>query len=180
MIRPTWGQYFMVLAKMVSLRSTCNSRPTGAVVVKDKQVLSTGYNGAMSGVSHCSDMGPGYCHRRVFEAPESDKYNFCKSIHAEANAIARAARLGISLEGGICYCTLAPCYVCLKLLAGAGIVGVYYEFDYESQDTKRDQHWRDAVAESPIEFIDQLKVSNKTMALVLKTLQYPTSQRRIT
>ena len=112
-------------------------------------------------------------------APEGDKYNYCSSVHGEANAVARAAKLGISLEGGVCYCTLAPCYVCLKLLAGAGIKGVYYELDYESNDRNRDSFWADAVKESPIEFIDQLVVSDEMVGMVKMALEFPTSKRRL-
>ena len=131
----------MVIAKIVSTRSTCNSRPTGAVVVRDKHILTTGYNGSMPGAPHCSDEPPvdgrPFCYRRHMHIGEYDKYNYCRSSHAEANAIAQAARFGISLEGATLYATLAPCYVCLKLIAGARIRAVFYEYAYESSDPEK-------------------------------------------
>ena len=115
----------MLIAKLVSTRSTCNSRPTGAVLVKDKQILATGYNGSMPGAPHCSDQvmpdGSPYCHRRALNIADVDKYNYCRASHAEANAIAQAARYGVAIKGATLYVTLQPCFVCLKLLATAQI-----------------------------------------------------------
>ncbi len=182
-MRPNWNEYFMAIAKIVSTRSTCNSRPTGAVIVRDKQILSTGYNGSMPGAPHCTDEnfddGKPFCFRRSIEAPEDDKYNYCRASHAEANAVARAARLGISLDGATCFVTLAPCYVCLKLLAGAGIRHIYYELGYESVDEARDEHWRKVIDESPIETFEQLKVSERMARKIASSLTYPTSGRRL-
>lgn len=179
MTRPSWNEYFMTIAKVVSTRSTCNSRPTGAVIVRDKQILSTGYNGSAPGVTHCSDSGPDYCYRRQTGVGDEDKYNYCKSIHGEMNAVVRAAKLGISLEGADCFCTLAPCYVCLKSLAGAGIKRVVYEYDYESQNKDRDLYWKNSVKESSIEIVEQLIVSQEAIEMVLKALIIPTSKRRL-
>jgi len=182
-MRPGWNEYFMIVAKIISTRSTCNSRPVGAVIVRDKQILSTGYNGSMPGAPHCSDEstedGKPFCFRRSMKAPESDKYNFCRSSHAEANAISRAARFGISLDNSTLFVTLAPCYVCLKQLANAGVKRIYYEYDYESTNKKRDEHWRMAINESPIESIKKLRVADKNIMRIMKSLQYPTSKRRI-
>jgi len=177
--RPDWHEYFMLIAKMVALRSGCNSRPTGAVIVKDKRILATGYNGPMPGAWHCTDKGRGYCFRREKGIPDIDKYNFCRSTHAEANAIAQAAKFGISVEGASLYCTLAPCYVCLKLLASAGIKEVYYEYDYESRDFERDEFWKTAIKEAKIEVFKQIKVSEETLKALEEILPYPTSKRRL-
>ncbi len=179
MSRPPWPEYFMLLAKMVALRSGCNSRPSGAVIVKDKRILATGYNGPMPGAWHCTDRGPGYCFRREKGIPDIDKYNFCRATHAEANAIAQAARFGISVEGAELYCTLAPCYVCLKLIASAGIRAVYYEYDYESRDFERDRFWREAIAEAGLEEFRQITVSEETLRSLSEILPYPTSKRRL-
>ncbi|MEZ0344537.1 MAG: deaminase [Caldimicrobium sp.] len=179
MLRPSWHEYFMVIAKLVAVRSGCNSRPTGAVVVKDKRILATGYNGPMPGAWHCTDIGPGYCFRREKGIPDIDKYNYCRASHAEANAIAQAARFGISLEGASLYCTLAPCYVCLKLIASAGIKEVYYEYDYESRDFERDAFWKEAIKEAGLKVFKQITVSPETMKAVLEILEYPTSKRRL-
>jgi len=182
-MRPNWNEYFLVIAKIVSTRSTCNSRPTGAVIVKDKQILSTGYNGSMPGASHCSDDitkdGTPFCYRRFIDAPEDDKYNYCRSSHAEANAISRAARLGIALDGSTLFVTLAPCYVCLKQLANAGVKHIYYEHFYESTNKERDWHWQKIVEESPIETFEKLRVSDNTIKQIFNSLRYPTSERRL-
>nr|WP_269451057.1 dCMP deaminase family protein [Thermodesulfatator autotrophicus] len=179
MIRAPWHEYFMLLAKIVALRSGCNSRPSGAVIVKDKRILATGYNGPMPGAWHCTDRGPGYCFRREKGIPDIDKYNFCRATHAEANAIAQAARFGISVEGASLYCTLAPCYVCLKLIASAGIKEVYYEHDYGSRDFERDQFWKEAIKEAGLKKFEQVIVSEEVLTQLQEILPYPTSKRRL-
>lgn len=142
-MRIEWEDYFMMMAKVAASRSGCNSRPTGAVIVKDKRVISTGYNGTLPGQEQCTDKWSDFCYRRSVKAPEEDKYNVCPSIHAEANAINQAAKYGIQIEGSDIYCTLAPCYVCLKNIASVGIKKVFYELEYESNDKERDKLWRD-------------------------------------
>jgi dCMP deaminase len=180
--RPSWHEYFMLIAKIVSSRSTCNSRPTGAVIVKDNHILATGYNGAMPGAPHCIDQvspdGDLYCYRRARGIPDVDKYNFCKATHAEANAIAQAARLGIGIEGATLYSTLAPCFVCLKLIATARIRGVYYEHIYESITPERDLFWQDAVRESGLEIYKQLIISPEAYDYILADIKGITSRRR--
>jgi len=182
-MRPNWNEYFMTIAKLISTRSTCNSRPTGAVVVRDKQILSTGYNGSMPGAPHCSDQsdidGKPFCFRRSIMAPEEDKYNYCRSSHAEANAIAQAARMGISLEGSTLYVTLAPCYVCLKLLATSRVKHIYYESGYESTNPKRDNFWRNAIKEAGIETFEQIRLSEETIVQTSNALKHITSARRL-
>lgn len=149
----------MLIAKLAASRSTCNSRPQGAVIVKEKQVLATGYNGACAGQEHCLDKelkclecgGTGevdyqypvpcptckghgkmpYCHRRAAGVDNKDKWFTCVSSHAEANAVAMAARRGIAIEGSSLYCTTSPCYICAKLIHTAGIIHVYYELEYD-------------------------------------------------
>jgi dCMP deaminase len=173
--RPEWDEYFMLLAKLAAIRSTCLSRPAGAVIVRDQQVLATGYNGSMPGVAHCTD--DGVCFRRSFRAGEGDKYDVCRAIHAEANAIAQAARRGVSIEGAIVYTTLAPCFVCTKLMASARIVRVVYEHEYESPDRARDVLWREAVEEAGIEY-EQLTLTHETIARACRLLSTTTSVRR--
>lgn len=182
-MRPDWNEYFMSIAKIISTRSTCNSRPTGAVIVREKQILATGYNGSMPGAPHCTDQvdeaGKPFCFRRFAKVPEHDKYNYCRSSHAEANAIAQAARLGISLEGSTLYVTLAPCYVCLKLLATARVKHIYYEYEYESVDRDRDEFWKNAIKESRVETFRRLQISHETIRTIEKAMEYPTSARRL-
>ena len=173
----------MLIAKLVSTRSTCNSRPTGAVLVKDKQILATGYNGSMPGAPHCLGQympdGSPYCHRRALRIADVDKYNFCRASHAEANAIAQAARHGVPIKGATLYVTLEPCYVCVKLLATAQIEAVFFELPYESRDDLRDAHWKEAVAEAGFKEYQQLTVSEEALANILPGLTGVTSSRRL-
>jgi dCMP deaminase len=174
--RPSWHEYFMTIAKIISSRSTCLSRPTGAIIVKDRHILATGYNGAMPGTAHCIDEGE--CFRRRNNIPDIDKYNFCRATHAEANALAQAARYGTSVEGATLYTTLAPCYVCLKLLATSCIREIYYEYDYESITPERDKLWQQAVKEAGIKST-RLTVSASAMEKIQQHLACPTSVRRL-
>lgn len=174
----------MLIAKLVSTRSTCNSRPTGAVLVKDRQILATGYNGSMPGAPHCTDQtmpdGSPYCHRRALQVPDADKYNFCRASHAEANAIAQAARHGVAIKGATLYVTLEPCYVCIKLLATAQIDKVFFELGYDSKDAVRDRYWRqEAVREAGFSVYQSLTVSTLTLEHVVPALTAPTSRRRL-
>jgi dCMP deaminase len=182
-MRPSWNEYFMLIAKLVSTRSTCNSRPTGAVLVKDKQILATGYNGSMPGAPHCLGQlmpdGSPYCQRRALDIADVDKYNFCRASHAEANAIAQAARHGVPIKGATLYVTLEPCYVCVKLLATAQIEAVFFELPYESRDELRDTYWKEAVAEAGFREYRQLTVSAKAMEAILPSLTEVTSTRRL-
>ena len=175
-MRPEWNEYFMIIAKIISSRSTCLSRPIGAVIVKNKHILSTGYNGSMPGISHCSDEG--VCFRRKISVRDEAKYNFCRATHAEANAISQAARYGISVEGASLYITLAPCYTCLKLLATANIKTIYYEQHYESVDKDRDLFWEKSIKEVGIE-IKHLSIAESTIETVLNHMKSPTSVRRL-
>lgn len=168
--------YYMGLAKMASLRSTCMSRPVGAIAVKDDSVITTGYNGSMRGASHCIDDG---CYRRIANIPDAEKANYCRAIHAEANMVAQAARKGLVLDGATVYVTLSPCYNCLKLMANAGIVAVYYEYEYGSKDTARDDHWAEVVKESPIKIFTQLSMSDQTIERIKQSINYPTSRRKL-
>lgn len=108
--RATWDEYFMGIARQVSTRSTCDRKHVGAVIVRNKLILATGYNGSISGLDHCDEVGhlmeDGHCVR---------------TVHAESNAIVQAARSGISLEGAGIYVTASPCFGCFKLIANAGI-----------------------------------------------------------
>jgi len=178
--RPSWDEYFMALAKVVSIRSTCSSRHTGCVIVRDKQILSTGYNGSMPGCEHCNEKtmkdGSPYCERRALNVSDIDKYNFCVGSHAESNAIAQAAKLGISLKDSVAYCTLFPCLNCLKTMVIAGVKSVYYEYVYKSKNKERDEYWKDQLVKAGINE-KQIWVSEEIIRMVEKTLKYPTSGR---
>lgn len=174
-VRPNWNEYFMILAKIAATRSTCISRPTGAVIVRNKQVLSTGYNGSMPNVEHCSDEGA--CFRRRSGAADAGKYDNCRSAHAEANAIAQAAKTGIDINGADIYVTLYPCYVCTKLLVQAGIKKVFYEYEYESQDEKRDKLWEEALKQANLK-TEKIILSDESITKTIFALTGATSWRR--
>lgn len=175
--RISWDEYFIIQAKIAALRSGCNSRPTGAVIVRQNRTICTGYNGPMPGESHCTDQGDSWCYRRHFGVSDVDKYNFCKSTHAEANAIAQAARFGIITEGASIYSTLAPCYVCTKLLSSAGIRRVYFEFEYKSASPQRDDHWKGAL--NFFEEWKQVKLSPAAIIQAMSNIQHITSIRKL-
>ena len=125
--RPDWDTYFIAIALMASMRSTCLRRRVGAVVVRGRQIVSTGYNGAPMGTEHCLDVG---CLRRALNIPSGERHEMCRGSHAEANAIAQAARMGIATDGGTVYCTHEPCSFCTKIILNAGIVRVRYLHPY--------------------------------------------------
>lgn len=122
MFRPTWDEYFLLLAKLAATRSTCLGQSVGAVLVRDKFVIATGYNGVPSGCAHCTDLG--YCYEGILRCTESNRPS--RAIHAEANAIAQAAKHGITTDGATIYTTLEPCLSCLKLIIASGIKEVVY------------------------------------------------------
>lgn len=127
--RPTWDEYFMLMAKLAATRSTCLAFPVGAVIVKNRQVLATGYNGSPSGSIHCTAQG--FCYEGLSSC-DASKTLPSRAVHAEANAIAQAARHGIATNGATIYVTLEPCISCLKLVISAGIKEVFYETNFNS------------------------------------------------
>jgi len=126
-MRPSWDDYFMEIAHLVKTRSTCLRRQVGCVIVKDKRILCTGYNGAPVGCSHCLDVG---CLREKLGIPSGQRHELCRAVHAEQNAIAQAALKGISLEGASAYVTTQPCSLCSKILINSGIKHILYTGDY--------------------------------------------------
>lgn len=125
--RPSWDEYFMEIARLVAKRSTCLRRQVGAVLVRDKHILSTGYNGAPRGLAHCLDIG---CLREQRGIPSGMQHEICRGIHAEQNAIIQAALHGVSTEGATLYCTHQPCVLCAKMLINAGVVRVVFAGEY--------------------------------------------------
>lgn len=119
--RPGWDQYFTMMAYLASTRSTCLRRQVGAVIVKDKRLLATGYNGAPKGLPHCLEIG---CLREELQVPAGEKHELCRATHAEQNAIAQAASFGVSVEGATLYTTCQPCSLCAKLLINSGITAI--------------------------------------------------------
>ena len=116
--RPSWDDYFLELAKLVSKRATCLRRSVGAVLVKDKKILATGYNGAPSGFKHCLDIG---CLREKLKIPSGQRHELCRGLHAEQNVLLQAALYGISTRDSVLYITNQPCIICAKMLINAGI-----------------------------------------------------------
>ena len=120
--------YYLDIAETVSERCTCLRRRYGAIIVKNDSIVSTGYNGAPRGRVNCSDMG--FCLRERMNIPHGERYELCRSIHAEQNAIIQAAKLGVSIDGATLYCTHQPCSVCAKMIINAGIRRVVYQEGY--------------------------------------------------
>jgi dCMP deaminase len=116
--RPSWDEYFMEVAHLVSKRATCHRRSVGAVLVKEKKILATGYNGAPSGLKHCTDMT---CLRQKLNIPSGQRHELCRGLHAEQNVILQAALHGTSTKDSSLYITNQPCVICAKMLINAGI-----------------------------------------------------------
>lgn len=125
--RPLWNEYFMKIAELISTRSTCLRRKVGAIIVRENQILSTGYNGAPKRVPHCVDVG---CLRAKLNVPPGERHELCRGIHAEQNAIIQAAVNGVSVKGGTMYCTHQPCSICAKIIVNAEIKNVYFADPY--------------------------------------------------
>jgi dCMP deaminase len=125
--RPGWDQYFMSIANVVATRSTCLRRQVGSVVVKDKRILASGYNGAPAGLRHCLDIG---CLREQKGVPSGQRHELCRGLHAEQNAIIQAAVHGIAIKGSVYYVTHQPCVLCAKILINAGIRKIVFQGEY--------------------------------------------------
>jgi len=131
--RPSYDEYFMEMAHVVAKRSTCLRRKVGAILVKDKHILSTGYNGAPKGMDHCSETG---CLREHMNIPSGERHELCRGLHAEQNVIIQAAVFGTSIKGSSLYCTNTPCVVCVKMLINAGVEEIIYAGDYPDELAK--------------------------------------------
>ena len=129
-MRPDWDSYFMEIAYVVAKRSTCLRRQIGALLVKDKHILATGYNGAPSGLAHCGEVG---CLREQLGVPSGERHELCRALHAEQNAIIQAAVQGISVAGSTLYCTTSPCSLCAKMLINAGVKRVVFDGVYPDE-----------------------------------------------
>ena len=129
MDRPSWHQYFLTITRQVAERSTCTRAKVGAVIVRDKNILATGYNGAPAGLPHCTDVG---CLVYTSRTPSGELEENCfRTIHAEINAIAQAAKNGASIRDADIYITHTPCIHCVKVLINTGIRRIFYEREYK-------------------------------------------------
>jgi dCMP deaminase len=134
MKRPSWDEYFMKIATLVAERSTCKRHHVGAVIVKNKRILTTGYNGAASGVKDCLELG---CLRDELKIPSGTQQQICRAIHAEQNAIIQAGVHGVNIEGAIMYCTHSPCIICAKMIANAKIKSFVTFVEYADDEFKK-------------------------------------------
>jgi dCMP deaminase len=142
--RPAWDDYFLDIVSLVAKRSTCLRRQVGAALVRDRRILSSGYNGAPSGLRHCLEIG---CLRERNNVPSGERHELCRGLHAEQNAIIQAALHGVSVKGATLYCTNHPCTICAKMIINAGIVRIVVGGDY------RDPLAEEMLAEAAIEVI---------------------------
>jgi dCMP deaminase len=129
--RPTWDEYFMGIAELTAKRSTCLRRNVGAVIVQQKHIVATGYNGAPRGIDHCAERGG--CLREELGIPSGERHELCRALHAEQNAIIQAAVFGHSIEGATIYITHAPCAICSKMIINAGIRKIIVGEDYPDE-----------------------------------------------
>lgn len=125
--RPSWDEYFMGIVRDVATRSTCRRRKVGAILVKDKRIIATGYNGGPTGLAHCLEIG---CLREQLGIPSGQQHELCRGVHAEQNAIIQAARYGVHTDGSVLYCTTQPCVQCTKMLLNAGVTEIVFSEGY--------------------------------------------------
>lgn len=153
-MRPSWDEYFMSIVELVKTRSTCLRRQVGALIVKDKRILSTGYNGAPVGCKHCMEVG---CLRDKLEVPSGQRHEICRATHAEQNAIAQAAYWGTGVKDGVLYVTTQPCVLCAKLAINAGIGKIVFKGDYPdelSMELLKEAGLRVVKYEAPATYLD--------------------------
>lgn len=129
-LRPSWDEYFMDITRVVASRSTCLRRRVGAVIVKDKRLLTSGYNGAPQGLAHCLEVG---CLRERMKVASGERHELCRGLHAEQNAIVQAALHGVQIAGATLYCTHQPCAACAKMIINAGIRRIVFEHPYPDE-----------------------------------------------
>ncbi len=151
MNRPSWDQYFIDITRLVATRTTCLRRGVGAILVKDRNILATGYNGVPSGITHCGDAG---CLREKMKVPSGERHELCRGLHAEQNAIIQAARHGTNIDGATLYCTTMPCIICTKMIINAGIRKVVYREGYS------DDLAREMITEAGIEVVQFVSDDN--------------------
>lgn len=159
--RPSLDEYFLEIAFVVGKRATCLRKNVGAVIVRDKRILATGYNGAPSGMNHCLEIG---CIRDLENIPSGTRQEKCRAVHAEQNAIIQAAIHGVSIAGATIYCTHQPCILCAKMIINSNIKRVVYANLYPDTDSL--EFFRDA--DVKVEYIP-FKLKSETLPLELKS-----------
>ncbi len=177
--RPSWDEYFMLLAKLAATRSTCFSRPVGAVIAREKRMLATGYNGAAPGAWHCIDKKQCYWRQPENHVEGIEPRELSRAVHAEMNAIAHAARAGISIDGATIYCTMSPCVNCFKVLLSAGVKRVFFEHIYDFNNKGGDTFLLDYYKQYENQAkVSQLKVSASAINIANEFTNEITSKRR--
>lgn len=135
-IRPSWDEYFLKIVELVGSRGTCDRGRSGCVITKDRRILATGYVGSPIGIDHCDEIG--HEMHTVRHADGHETQHCIRTSHAELNAIANAARFGVSLEGSTLYCHMTPCYTCAKVIINAGIKRVVANMDYHAGERSKE------------------------------------------
>ena len=153
--RPSWEKYFMDITQLVAKRSTCLRRSVGAVIVKNKRILTTGYNGAPSNIKHCIEAG---CLREDLNVASGERHELCRGIHAEQNAIIQAALHGVSIKDATLFCTNQPCSICAKMIINSGIKKIYYLSRYA--DTLSQSMLKEAAVEVIKLYTDRQEVNS--------------------
>jgi dCMP deaminase len=137
--RPEWDEYFMDIVDLVAKRSTCRRRAVGALLIRERRILATGYNGAPTGIRHCLEIG---CLREQLGIPSGERHELCRGLHAEQNALIHAALHGVSVKGATLYSTNHPCIICTKMLINGGITMVIFREGYK--DKMAEEMFREA------------------------------------
>ena len=152
--RPSWDEYFMKLAWLAAERSTCERHHVGAVIARDKRILTTGYNGAAAGVKDCLELG---CLRNEMQIPSGTRHEICRAIHAEQNAIIQGGFHGINIKGSTLYSTHSPCILCAKMIVNAGIKKVVMSIVYP------DDSYKELFSQAGVEY-SSLNITNLNIA----------------
>ena len=133
--RPSWDEYFMEITDLVATRATCLRRKVGAIIVKDRRILATGYNGPPEGVPHCDELGG--CIREKLNIPRGERQELSRAVHAEQNAIIQAAKMGTNIDDTTLYSTNHPCFICAKMLINAGVKKIVFREGYPDKYAKK-------------------------------------------
>ncbi len=133
--RPSWDEYFMEITDLVATRATCLRRKVGAIIVKDRRILATGYNGPPKGVPHCDELGG--CIREKLNIPSGERQELSRAVHAEQNAIIQAAKMGTNIDDTTLYSTNHPCFICAKMLINAGVKKIVFREGYPDKYAKK-------------------------------------------
>jgi dCMP deaminase len=158
--RPSWDEYFMQIAEVTATRSTCLRPKKGAVLVRDRRILATGYSGAPRGMKHCLDIG---CLRDKLKIPSGTKQEICRGVHAEQNAIIQAARHGVTTQESEIFVTHGPCSVCAKILINAGVKRIVYKSDYA------DDFAKDLLRQAGVELKKMQELRDNSLKIKFKT-----------